>query len=123
MRIGIFLCAIILLAVAMFNSSQAYAHSGGLNAQGCHNDRRTGGYHCHRKGNSGVSTYRTINNYPSVSPRYQPRRTNEPYYYNCAHARRAGVAPIRRGQPGYRRGLDADNDGIACEPYPRRRSW
>jgi hypothetical protein len=39
------------------------------------------------------------------------------YYRNCGAARAAGVAPIRRGEPGYRRGLDADNDGIACEPY------
>jgi len=28
-----------------------------------------------------------------------------------------GKAPIRVGEPGYRPALDADNDGIACEPY------
>ena len=39
------------------------------------------------------------------------------YYPNCAWARSAGAAPIRRGSPGYRSGLDADEDGIACEPY------
>jgi len=22
-------------------------HSGGLNSEGCHNDRKNGGYHCH----------------------------------------------------------------------------
>ena len=44
----------------------------------------------------------------------------EVYYPNCAAARAAGAAPIYAGQPGYRPGLDADNDGIACEPY---RSW
>jgi Excalibur calcium-binding domain len=42
------------------------------------------------------------------------------YYPNCAAARAAGAAPIYAGQPGYRPGLDADSDGIACEPY---RSW
>ena len=26
----------------------AVAHGGGLNAEGCHNDRKNGGYHCHR---------------------------------------------------------------------------
>ncbi|MEO8271089.1 MAG: YHYH domain-containing protein, partial [Aureliella sp.] len=26
------------------------AHGGGLNAEGCHNDRKRGGYHCHRGG-------------------------------------------------------------------------
>lgn len=29
-----------------------YAHGGGLNAEGCHNNRRTGEYHCHRSGYS-----------------------------------------------------------------------
>lgn len=42
------------------------------------------------------------------------------YYPNCAAARAAGAAPIMMGRPGYRRELDADNDGIACEPY---RNW
>lgn len=37
------------------------------------------------------------------------------YYPNCRAACAAGVAPIYRGQPGYRAGLDRDNDGIACE--------
>ena len=37
------------------------------------------------------------------------------YYPNCAAARAAGVAPLYRGQPGYRPGLDRDNDGVACE--------
>lgn len=40
------------------------------------------------------------------------------YYRNCDAARAAGVAPIYRGEPGYREGMDGDNDGIACEPYP-----
>ncbi len=36
-------------------------------------------------------------------------------YRNCAEVRAAGAAPLRRGEPGYRSGLDGDNDGIACE--------
>ncbi|WP_416909284.1 MAG: excalibur calcium-binding domain-containing protein [Polymorphobacter sp.] len=28
-----------------------------------------------------------------------------------------GVAPVFRGDPGYRERLDADLDGVACEPY------
>jgi hypothetical protein len=39
----------------------------------------------------------------------------DPQYANCAAARAAGVAPIRRGEPGYAARLDGDNDGIACE--------
>ena len=30
------------------------AHSGGLNAEGCHNNRKTGDYHCHRASSSAV---------------------------------------------------------------------
>jgi hypothetical protein len=37
------------------------------------------------------------------------------YYANCAAARAAGKAPLYRGEPGYRSGLDRDSDGIACE--------
>jgi hypothetical protein len=33
-----------LLAVPL----QCFAHGGGLDAQGCHHDRKSGGYHCHR---------------------------------------------------------------------------
>lgn len=36
---------------------------------------------------------------------------------NCAAARAVGLAPARRGQPGYHPHLDRDNDGIACEPW------
>jgi hypothetical protein len=37
------------------------------------------------------------------------------YYANCDAVRAAGKAPLYRGQPGYRAGLDRDNDGVACE--------
>lgn len=39
------------------------------------------------------------------------------YYQGCDEARSAGVAPIYRGSPGYREGMDGDGDGVACEPY------
>lgn len=37
------------------------------------------------------------------------------YYANCTEAKAAGVAPLYRGQPGYRDALDRDGDGVACE--------
>lgn len=37
------------------------------------------------------------------------------YYSSCKEARKAGAAPLYRGEPGYREGLDRDHDGIACE--------
>lgn len=38
----------VFLTVGLLAASQAFAHGGGLNAQGCHNNRKTGDYHCHR---------------------------------------------------------------------------
>lgn len=40
-------------------------------------------------------------------------------YANCTEAWNAGVAPLHRGEPGYRAGLDSDGDGVACEVRPR----
>lgn len=40
------------------------------------------------------------------------------YYPNCKAACSDGVAPIYRGQPGYRPPLDRDGDGVACELCP-----
>ncbi len=39
------------------------------------------------------------------------------YYANCRDALLDGAVSIRRSDPGYRSPLDADNDGVACEPY------
>ncbi len=39
------------------------------------------------------------------------------YFSGCNDARAAGVAPLYRGEPGYRPEMDGDDDGIACEPY------
>ena len=85
------------------------AHPGGLDASGCHNNRKTGDYHCHRGGSA-----------PRREPREAPRPSlmsdgREAYYPNCTAARAAGAAPIRAGEPGYRAGLDRDGDGVACE--------
>jgi len=39
------------------------------------------------------------------------------HYAGCNEVRDEGKAPLYRGQPGYRIGMDGDNDGIACEPH------
>ena len=84
----------------------ASAHPGGLDASGCHHNRKTGDYHCHRGGGSP----------PPPPRRVQPLQGGgDAYYPNCAAARAAGAAPIRRGDPGYRAGLDRDGDGVACD--------
>jgi hypothetical protein len=34
-------------ALTLLLAAPAFAHGGGLDASGCHNDRKRGGYHCH----------------------------------------------------------------------------
>lgn len=95
------------VAALLLTPTELLAHPGGLNAEGCHNNRKTGEYHCHRS--------------PRRSPSAPPQRLKESggssdvYYRNCTMARAAGAAPIRYGEPGYARHLDRDGDGIACE--------
>ncbi|MFP5396239.1 MAG: excalibur calcium-binding domain-containing protein [Alphaproteobacteria bacterium] len=84
----------------------ALAHGGGLNAEGCHNNRKTGDYHCHRSSSPPPSTARQSQR-PAIAPRGAFR--------NCAEARAAGAAPVLRGDPGYGVHLDRDRDGIGCE--------
>lgn len=53
---------------------------------------------------------------PKTTPAPVPTASQTgPFFPNCAAVVRAGKAPLLRGQPGYRRALDGDNDGIACE--------
>jgi hypothetical protein len=87
----------------------AHAHSGGTNADGCHNNRRTGEYHCHG-GRAAPPKRETTTVQPLTGA-----RGSTVSYANCSEARAAGAAPVRRGDPGYGPHLDRDNDGVGCE--------
>ena len=98
--------ALLILALATAAEAPLMAHPGGLAADGCHNDRRNGGRHCHRAG--------------LASPARRPlglasAPRGRGAFANCAAARLAGAAPVRRGDPGYGSHLDRDGDGIGCE--------
>lgn len=104
------------ILAALLTPTLAAAHGGGLDANGCHTDRKTGIYHCHRAG--------------SAAP---PRETRQPQslgllgaqapqssgatrpFRSCAEARAAGAAPVLIGDPGYSARIDRDRDGVACE--------
>jgi endonuclease YncB( thermonuclease family) len=101
-----FIVALLAGLFFLLDAPSAKAHGGGLNASGCHNDRKRGGYHCHR-------SPRASEPVRAVSP-----RTSNSYYANCSAAYAAGVAPLRRGDAGYSGHLDRDGDGIACENPP-----
>ncbi len=104
--------ALIALAVPLTSS----AHSGGLDKNGCHTNRKTGDYHCHRGAPIAPRSIEPPRNNLAPGPAGRSRP-----FANCAEARAAGAAPVRRGEPGYGPHLDRDNDGIGCEPYRGRR--
>lgn len=101
--------AILVLCALSTTSLPAVAHPGGLNAEGCHNNRKTGDYHCHR----GVGSSRP-------APQRQAFSSASGVFRNCSEARAAGAAPVRRGDAGYGPHLDRDGDGVGCEPYRGR---
>lgn len=80
------------------------AHPGGLNRGGCHNNRKSGDYHCHRDGSSAPAQSRALGAVSSGGA-----------FRNCTEARAAGAAPVRVGDPGYARHLDHVGDGVGCE--------
>lgn len=102
--------AILLLCTTF--APPAQSHPGGLNAEGCHNNRKTGDYHCHRSGSSSNTPTPPAN---TLMPARDRAAGAPAYYANCAAARAAGAAPLSSGDPGYRSALDRDGDGIACE--------
>ena len=94
---------ILALLVLLAAPGLAIAHGGGLNKDGCHNNRKTGDYHCHRAQATAPPTVQSL------------RSAGKVEFANCAEARAAGAAPVRRGDPGYSRKLDRDGDGVGCE--------
>jgi Excalibur calcium-binding domain len=94
-------CSTLSLLVLSQTAVPLAAHPGGLAADGCHNDRKNGGRHCHGG--------------KKPPPRAQQLFSDDVYFPNCAAARAAGAAPVRAGQPGYARHLDRDGDGVGCE--------
>lgn len=105
--------ALFLLAVFV---ESAEAHPGALDSKGCHTNRKTSEYHCHR-GGAGVAAADAPQ--PAMRPKTEEgtARTGALAgpFNNCSEARAVGAAPIPRGEPGYAPHLDRDDDGVACE--------
>lgn len=56
--------AVLLIFLMLLIPSLGFSHGGTLNSQGCHNDRKMGGNHCHRI--TPTNTYRENNLVPQV---------------------------------------------------------
>ena len=112
-----------LIVLTALAGTSAFAHGGGLDASGCHNDRKRGGYHCHGGGRKTSSFLSTPAKRKKVVAKakngVRTARTlfgnSDVYFANCSQARAAGAAPVRAGSPGYARRLDRDGDGVGCE--------
>lgn len=101
----------LIASLLVLQGTIAVAHPGGLNREACHNNRKTGDYHCHGGG--------------ATAPQRQERQPlfgigQVGAFRSCTEARAAGAAPVYRGQPGYGPHLDRDGDGVGCEPYRGR---
>ena len=104
------------LGAALSLSTPAGAHGGGLNAEGCHTNRKTGDYHCHRAASPAPPPQAIQPAYSSgFSGQAGQTEKRQRAYANCTEARAAGAAPVRIGDPGYGPHLDRDNDGVGCE--------
>lgn len=101
------LVTLALLASPLSFANVSFAHPGGLNGEGCHNDRKNGGYHCHDGGSASRQ--------PAKRQTFSSGGSGGGSFANCSAARAAGAAPVRAGAPGYGRHLDRDGDGVGCE--------
>ena len=76
------------IGVALAAPALSFAHGGGLNADGCHNDKKSGGYHCHR-------APAVANSLPAVS-NVAPQLTT-PARPNCYTGPRGGTYTLTAG--------------------------
>ena len=94
-----------LVIVILISPVFAYAHGGRTNAEGCHNDKKNGGYHCHGSGlaeaESPVSALKSSNaacGSKNLCKEMDSCDEAKHYLNDCGLSR-----------------LDRDNDGTPCE--------
>lgn len=56
-----------LVSTLLLIPSMLLAHPGGLNGEGCHNNRKTGEYHCHREPSAAVPPQRLAPEQPKTA--------------------------------------------------------
>jgi Excalibur calcium-binding domain len=120
-------CAAVALLLGVAFGADVRAHGGGLDKHGCHTNRKTGEYHCYRGAGPAHATSQESPTFGTAAPHsLTPARgpsvkrgAGNGAFANCAEARAAGAAPVRRGDPGYGAHLDRDGDGVGCEPRRR----
>lgn len=73
---------LILVFIIIFIHNDAYSHSGGTNSSGCHNNRKTGDYHCHgdKPGRKDYKNYDARRTNPKSNPK---SNSNKTYGHYC----------------------------------------
>lgn len=76
----------------------ASLHGGRLDRYGCHNNRRTGGYHCHGGSGSSRSSTRTTSSSSRASSKPSPKITIDtiPRAEIWVDNKKIGMAPVKR---------------------------
>ena len=80
--------------LVLFLSTGLWSHGGGLNKDGCHNERKTGGYHCHRSQSPSIQSIPQQKTYSSSEKSINTRwcdsrggiaefRTKDGTYVDC----------------------------------------
>ena len=75
----VFLALLLSLTTVLLSAGPLHAHSGGLDAYGCHHNRKHGGYHCHRgplAGQSYASKQEMLNTLEALNQ--EPNESNQP---------------------------------------------
>lgn len=89
---------IIILSISTFINTSASGHSGRTNASGCHNDRKNGGYHCH-KSTSTKAANRTIASVDQIEDLKQNVKNLLPIGLKMMKLRNAGDDSIMKCMP------------------------
>jgi hypothetical protein len=72
----------ILTIVAILFATPALSHGGRTNAEGCHNQRATGGYHCHDRTSKGASSVNRIKRNEDFYNKLLASSLNANHYFN-----------------------------------------
>jgi hypothetical protein len=74
----------------------AFAHGGGLNSEGCHTNRKTGDYHCHRGNSASLAT-------PNGTAKRAPPSAGSADSQTCYTGPRGGTYTITKsGRKNYK---------------------
>lgn len=66
---------LVFIIIYLFSLNHLFAHSGRTNSEGCHNNRKTGGYHCH-----GGGSYKKKNrNTKNIIPKSNLNKSSNSY--------------------------------------------